>query len=118
VHLLGNLLIKSDLDAQKDSVSNTAGVDFNNSFSVYNNTAVSEVPTERDIVASRSGHAVTADSNTEIETGTRELEVNTSRGSLESSRDHPGSDQTFSVSLFSTDMDLQRRFSSSTSKRT
>jgi hypothetical protein len=81
VHLLGNLLIKSDFDALKHSASSTAGVDFNNSVSVDNNTAGSEVPADRDIVAATSGHAVTADSDVETETGTRELEVNASRGS-------------------------------------
>jgi hypothetical protein len=90
----------------------------NNSVSVDNNTAVSEVPTDHDIVAATSGHAVKADSNAETETGTHELEVNASRGSSESSQDPPSSDQTFGVSLFSIDTDLQRRFSSPTSKRT
>lgn len=60
MHSLGNLLIKSDLDALKHSTSNTAGVDFSNSVSVDNNTAVSEVPTDCDIVAAMSGHAVMA----------------------------------------------------------
>ena len=55
VHLLGNLLIKSDLDAPKQSASNTAGVHFNNSVSVDNNTAVSEVPTDRDVAAVMAG---------------------------------------------------------------
>jgi hypothetical protein len=116
VHLFGNLLIKSDLDALKHCASNTAGVDVNNSVSVDNNTAESEVPTDHDNTA-MSGRNVTADSDVETEPGTRELEVNASRGRSESSRDHPGFDQTFGVSLFATDTDLQRRFSSTTSKR-
>jgi hypothetical protein len=89
VCLLGNLLIRSDLDALKHSASNTAGVDFNNSVSVDNNTAVSD----RDIVDATSGHAVKADGDVETETGTRELEVNASSGSSETPQDPPGSDR-------------------------
>lgn len=61
MHLLRNLLIKSDLDVLNHRASNTAGVDFNNSVSVDNNTAVSEVPTDPDIVAAMSGRAVMAE---------------------------------------------------------
>jgi len=53
-------MIKSDLDELKHSASNTAGVDFNNSVYVDNNTAVSDVPTDHDTVAAVSGHAVMA----------------------------------------------------------
>jgi hypothetical protein len=60
--------------------------------SVVDNTAIYEVPTDRDIVAPISGHAVMDDSDDETETCTCELEsecpVVTAEEALESFQDH------------------------------
>ena len=44
------------------AVANTDGVDVHDSLSVDDNTAVCEVPADRDVVGAQSGHAVMDDS--------------------------------------------------------
>jgi hypothetical protein len=64
---------KSDWDALKRCISSPDVVEFNDSVSV-DNTDVSEVPTNRDIITAVSGHTVTVESNDETKIGTCEVE--------------------------------------------
>jgi hypothetical protein len=65
---------KNDWDALTRCISIASGVDFHDYVSVDDNAAVSEVSSDRDIVAAVSDHASTDDSDDEREIGACELE--------------------------------------------
>jgi hypothetical protein len=65
---------KNNWDALKRCISVPDGVTFHDYVSIDDNAAVSEVPSDRDIVAAVSGRAVTDDSDDEREIGACELE--------------------------------------------
>jgi hypothetical protein len=65
---------KNDWDALTRCISVPAGVNFHDYVSVDNNAAVSEVPSDGDIVAAVSDRAISDDSDDEREIGSCELE--------------------------------------------
>jgi hypothetical protein len=65
---------KNYLDALTHCISISDGVNFHDYMFTDDNAAVSEVPSDRDIVAAVSDHAVTDDSDDEREIGACELE--------------------------------------------
>lgn len=65
---------RSDWNEIKHCISISNGVNFNDYVTVGDTTVVYEVPTDHDIVAPMSGHAVMDDSNDETETCLCELE--------------------------------------------
>jgi hypothetical protein len=89
--------------------------------SIDDNAAVSEVPSDRDIVAAVSDRAITDDSNDEREIGVCELEserqIVTTKDALRAFKVSTqyyaahGADDNLDVKLYCIDKDLQRRVS-------
>jgi hypothetical protein len=112
---------KNDWDATR-CISIPDGVDFNDNVSIDDNTAVSEVPSDRDIVAAVSDHAVIDGSDDDHEIGAYELErerpIVTTKDALRAFKvitqyyDAHGSDDNLDINFFCIDKDLQRRLSS------
>lgn len=98
-------------------------MDFNDHVSVVDNTAVSQVPMNRDIIAAVSDHAIMDDGNAETKMGTCELEsespvVATKKAlrpfKIVTQYYHAlCSDEKLSVNTFCIEKDLGRQLSSS-----
>jgi hypothetical protein len=112
---------KNDWDALTRCISIPDGVNFHDCVSVDDNAAVSEVPSDRDIVAAVSDRAVTDDSDDEREIGARELEserqILTTKDTLRAFKvitqyyDAYGADGNLYIKLYCIEKDLQRRLS-------
>jgi hypothetical protein len=97
------------------------GVDFHDYESINDNAAVSEVPSDRDIVAAVSDRAVTDDGDDEREIGACELEserqIVTTKDALRAFKvstqyyDAHGADGNLDIKLYCIERDLQRRLS-------
>jgi hypothetical protein len=119
---------KNDWDALTRCISIPDGVDFNDYVSTDDNEAVSEVPSDRDIVAAASDHATIVDSNDEHEISACELEserpIVTTKDALRALKvitqyyDAHGSDDNLDINLFCIEKDLQRHCQAPRSKQT
>jgi hypothetical protein len=113
---------ENDWDALTRCISISNGVNVNDCVSIDDNAAVSEVPSDRDIVAAVSDHAIIDGSDDEHEIGACELEselpIVTTKDALRAFKvvtqyyyAH-GSDDNLDINLFCIEKDLQRRLSS------
>jgi hypothetical protein len=113
---------KIDWNALTRCISIPDGVDFNGYVSIDDNTAVSEVPSDRDIVTAVFDHAVIdgSDDNHEISAYKLDSErpIVTTKDTLRAFKvitqhyDAHGSDDNLDINLFCIEKDLQRRLSS------
>src|SRR5215468_1902631 len=112
---------KNDWEALTRCISIPDGVNFHDYVSIDDNAAVSEVPSDRDIVTAVSDLAVTDDSDDEREIGACELEserqIVTTKDALRALKvitqyyDAHCADDSLDIKLYCIEKDLQRRLS-------
>jgi hypothetical protein len=112
---------KNDWDALTRGISIPDAVNFHDCVSIDDNAAVSEVPSDRDIVAAVSDRAVTDDSDDERQIGACELEserqIVTTKDTLRAFKvstqnyDAQGTDDNLDVKLYCIEKDLQKGLS-------
>jgi hypothetical protein len=108
-------------DALTRCISIPDGVNFHDYVSIDDNAAVSEVPSDRDIVAAVSDRAITDDSDDEREIGVCELETErqilTTKDALRAFKvitqyyDAHDADDNLDIKLYCIEKDLQRQLS-------
>jgi hypothetical protein len=119
---------KNDWDALTHCISIPDGVNFHDCVSIDDNATVSEVPSDRDIVAAMSDCAVTDDIDDEREIGACELEserqIVTPKDALRAFKvstqyyDAHGADDNLDVKLYCIEKDFQRQFSNAKKQQT